>query len=121
MLYLSGLEASEIAERSTLLMKGFRDSGAKVGQREYDELAILCFVAQPIPSIVASVNEFSERLREALAWTSKASAFNLAASLAFVRLVGTDVELGALADAKLLLDMQAIVAARAAAGAAAAS
>ena len=121
-LYLSGLEASEIAERFTLLMQGFRDAGARMGQREYDELAILCFVAQPIPTIVASVMEFTQRLKAALSWTSQASAFNLAASLAFVRLVGTDVELGALADAKLLLDMQAIVAARAAAaGAAAAS
>ncbi|HGG56567.1 MAG TPA: DUF4003 family protein [Nannocystis exedens] len=120
-LYLSGLEAAEVAERFTLLMTAFRDAGARIGQREYDELAILCFLAQPIERIVESVLGFRDRLQAALKWTSKASAFNLAASLAFVRLVGTDVELGALADAKLLLDMQAIVAARQAAAAGAAA
>ncbi|MCB9701815.1 MAG: DUF4003 family protein [Myxococcales bacterium] len=120
-LYLSGLEAHEIAQRFSALMAAFRDAGAKIGQREYDELAILCFLAQPIERIVASVVDFRDRLQSALGWTSKATAFNLAASLAFVRLVGGDVELGTLADAKLLLDMQAIVAARAAAAAAAAS
>jgi len=66
-------------------------------------------VPQPIDMIVASVVEFRERLRAALSWTSKASAFNLAASLACTRLVGVKVELGALADAKVLLDIQAIV------------
>lgn len=120
-LYLSGLEASEIAERFTLLMTAFRDAGARTGQREYDELAVLCFLAQPIERIVESVISFRDRLLATLKWTSKASAFNLAANLAFVRLVGSNVELGALADAKLLLDMQAIVAARQAAAAGAAA
>ncbi|MEZ4379755.1 MAG: DUF4003 family protein [Nannocystaceae bacterium] len=120
-LYLSGLEADEIAERFTAMMTAFRDAGARVGSREYDELAILCFLAQPIAKIVESVVEFRERLQAALSWTSKASAFNLAASLAFVRLVGRDVELGTLGDAKLILDMQAIVAARQAAAIAAAN
>jgi len=120
-LYLSGLEATEIAERFTVMMKAFRAGGARIGQREYDELAILCFLAQPIDMIVGSVLEFRDRLLSALSWTSKASAFNLASSLAFVRMVGTDVELGTLADAKLLLDMQAIVAAQQAAAVAAAT
>lgn len=38
---------------------------------------------------------------------------SLAASLAFVQLVGTHARLGSLADAKLLLDMQGIVVERA--------
>lgn len=116
-LVLSGLAPAEVADRFALLVERFREGGARVGQAEYDELAILCFLAQPVERVVATVLEFRDRIRASLGWTEKGSAFNLAANLAFVRLVGADGELGTIADAKLLLDMQAIVVARQAAAA----
>jgi hypothetical protein len=120
-LYLSELDAPEVARRFALLAGGFRQAGHRIGQREYDEIATLCFLAQPVDRIVESVVEYREQLRDAVSWLSRPMAFSLGAGLAFVRLVGMDAQLGPLADAKLLLDMQAIIAARQAAAAAAAA
>ncbi len=117
-LYLSGLEPAAIADRYALLLDGFRKGGARIGQDQYDELAILCFLAWPVDRIVESVLGFRKQLLATLPWVGKSVALNLASSLAFVQVSGSDGALGPLADAKLLLDMQAIVAARAAAAAA---
>ncbi len=115
LLYLGGVEDDTIAARFALLMQGFRAAGLSVGREDYDELAILTFVAQPVDHVVGTVTELQGQLRERLRWLGKGPALSLAASLAFVRLAGQGTELGTLADAKLLLDMQAIVTARQAA------
>ncbi|HEY0139116.1 MAG TPA: DUF4003 family protein [Nannocystis sp.] len=120
-LYLSGVEPVAIADRFAALMNGFRAGGARIGQDQYDELAILCFLAWPVERIVQAVLEFRTQLLETQKWIGKDGALNLAASLAFIRIAGQDSALGPLADAKLLLDMQAIVAARQAAAVVAAS
>jgi hypothetical protein len=118
-LYLAGAEPNELADRFALLLAGFRDGGARIGQEQYDELAILCFLAWPVERIVATVLDYRTQLLATQSWIGKAGALNLAASLAFVHIAGADGTLGPLADAKLLLDMQAIVAARQAAASAA--
>lgn len=74
-----------------------------------------CFLARPAEHIVAAVIELRDQLCERLRWLRQGAAFSLAASLAFVRLAGERGALTTLADAKLLLDMQAIVTARQAA------
>jgi hypothetical protein len=63
------------------------------------------------------VAELRSRIAEELSWTETSMATSLAANLAFVRLLADerDGRVGALADAKLLLDMQSIVAMRQAA------
>lgn len=118
-LFLGGLEAPVIVARFSGLLAAFREAGAKIGTTEYDEVAILSFLAQPAATIVASVVELQAGLRARLKWLSARDGLSLGASLAFVRLVGNTGELGALADAKLLLDMQTIVTARQAASIAA--
>ena len=120
-LFIAGADPVELADRFALLLAGFRDGGARIGQEQYDELAILCFLAWPIERVVATVLDYRSKLLATQAWIGKAGALNLAASLAFVHIAGADGTLGPLADAKLLLDMQAIVAARDAATAAAVS
>jgi hypothetical protein len=123
MLALSPLEPPELVERFRLLAVAFDQAGVRIRQGEYDEVAVLCFLARPSERIVETVTGYTHAIRERLRWADRSTAFGLAANLAFVRLVGNDPELGALADAKVLLDMQTIVAARqaAAAGAAAGS
>jgi hypothetical protein len=118
-LFTTGLEPAEAASRFRLLRESFRTAGHRLGQAEYDELATLCFLAQPVDVIVDSVLGHRDRLRERISWLSKPMAFGLGAGVAFVRLAGRDAQLGPLADAKLLLDMQAVIAARTAAAAAA--
>jgi hypothetical protein len=112
-LYLADVPADELAERFALLMTGFRGRGVTIGQDQYDELAVLCFLAWPVDKIVEVVAEFRDRMRSTLPWLGRADALSLAANLAFVRLAGRDGLLGSLADLKPLLDMQAIVVARA--------
>jgi hypothetical protein len=121
MLALSPLEPSELVERFHLLAEGFDKAGTRIRQGEYDEVAVLCFLARPAPRIVETVTYYGNQIRERLRWAERANAFALGANLAFVRLVGNDPELGMLADAKTLLDMQTIVAARQAAATAAAA
>lgn len=112
-LYLADAEPEELADRFALLLAGFRgEADQHIGQRQYDELAILCFLAWPIERIVATVLATRDQLRATQSWIGKAGALNLAASLAFVRITADDGALGPLADAKLLLDMQTIIAAR---------
>ena len=120
-LYLSGLEADEIADRFARLAAGFKAAGVRVGQAEYDELAVLCFLARPLEAIVDSVVGMRDRIRKDLEGVDKSMAFSLGTSIAFVQLVAGHADLGPLADAKMLLDMQAILAARQAAMAAAAA
>ena len=119
LLYLTGVEPGVIVERYATILAGFRETGTRIGEDEYDELAILCFIAWPVEKIVATVSEFRDRLKTTFAGLSRTAALNLAASLAFTRLLPepeagqAGPALARLADAKLLLDMQAIVAARA--------
>lgn len=115
-LYLANVPALEVAERFILLKEELGRRGVRVGQDQYDQVAILCFLAWPVEKVVMTVLEFRDRMREAVPWLWKADALNLAASLALVRLAGQDGTLAPLADAKLLLDMQAVVEMRAASG-----
>ncbi|MBL9101185.1 MAG: DUF4003 family protein [Myxococcales bacterium] len=112
-LYLARVPPLELAERFVQLREALAGRGVRVGQAQYDEVAILCFLAWPVEKIVATVLEFRDRMREAVAWLGKADALGLAASLALVRLAGQDGTLASLADAKLLLDMQEVIDARA--------
>lgn len=115
MLVLSPLEPDELVERFRLLAVALEQAGVRIWQGEYDEIAVLCFLARPTERIVETVTGYATQIRERLRWADRSTAFGLAANLAFVRLVGNDPELGLLADAKVLLDMQTIVAARQAA------
>lgn len=117
-LYLSGADPLELVARFISLMEQFRGAGAKIGQPEYDDLAVLCFLALPAERIVATVVGIRDRLA-AGKWFTDRGDFGLASNLAFVSLIGHDDARGPLADAKLLLDMQMIVAARQAAATAA--
>jgi hypothetical protein len=121
MLVLSPLEPDELVDRFVTLATDFDAAGIRIRQGEYDEVAVLCFLAQPAKHIVEAVVAYTTQIRDRLSWANKSTSFGLAANLGFVRLLGNDPELGALADAKALLDMQTILAARQAAAAAAAA
>lgn len=121
MLVLSPLEPDELVDRFVTLATALDAAGIRIGQDAYDEVAVLCFLAQPSGRIVEAVVDYAAQIRDRLRWANKSTALGLAANLAFVRLLGNDPELGALADAKALLDMQTIIAARQAAATAAAA
>lgn len=117
-MYLSGADPSLIVERAARLCEAFRAKGYKIRGGDYDNIALLCFIAVPVERIVDTVLEMSVRVhRELSMWFGKAAAFNLAVSLAFVKMLQGDEALERLSDVKTLLDMQAIIAAQQAAGA----
>lgn len=120
-LFLAGAEPSVIVERFAALVEALRAGGAGIGTREYDEIAVLSFLARPIDSVVATVLELRDGLRARLKWLGTRDALTLAAGVALVRMVGSEGALGTLADVKLLLDMQAVVTARQAAAVASAA
>jgi hypothetical protein len=114
-LYVTGAPALDLADRFALLAAGFRANKITVGIAEYDDVAMLCMLSLPVDKIVATVTNYRDQLAAA-SWFTGRGHFSLATNLAFVHLVGSDPALGSLADAKLLLDMQAITAARQASG-----
>lgn len=113
-LALVALAPHEAADRFLEVASALRASGIKIGQTEYDEVAVLTFVPRSAEVIAADVAELRARLVDELSWTESSTATSLAVNLALVRLVANerDGRVGALADAKLLLDMQSIVAMR---------
>lgn len=107
-LSLHGAGADELAERFGQLIQAFHGEAVSIGQEEFDEIAVLCFLARPVERIVASVLDLRERVRAALPALGPAAAFCVGVDLAFVGLVHADRELDVLADTKLLLDMNTI-------------
>jgi hypothetical protein len=121
-LALVDVTPEEVTRRFLDIATALRDRGIRIGVTEYDEVAVLSFVPRAIDRIADAVVQYRSALDDALASLSGVLATSLAVNLAFVRLLFDEDGLGALADAKLLLDMQSIVAARqAAAGAAVAA
>ncbi|MBC8069530.1 MAG: DUF4003 family protein [Deltaproteobacteria bacterium] len=116
-LALVGLGPDEAADRFLAVATALRAGGVKIGQAEYDEVAVLSFVPRGAEVIATEVAELRMRIDAELSWAEDAMATSLAVNLSFVRLVAdeADTRVAALADAKLLLDMQSIVAMRQAA------
>jgi hypothetical protein len=122
---LVALAPEEAAARFLAIATALRDRGIKVRGGEYDEVAVLSFLPRSAPLVAERVAAMRGRIVAELAWHEDAMGTSLAANLAFVEMLQAepDARVGALGDAKLLLDMQSIVAMRQAAaiGAAAAS
>jgi hypothetical protein len=112
-LALSLLEPNELVDRFATLLKKFdRDGPIRMSRDEYDEVAVLCFLAQPCDLIVETVTGYARTMYARLRWPDSTRTFGLATNLAFAHLLGNDPELGALADLKVLLDMQELLIAR---------
>jgi hypothetical protein len=111
MLYLTGLEPDEIARRFARLVACLREVGYEVRRRDYDELALLCFLATPEEKIIEAVSAYATRIQSSVPQVGTDTALSLSTALTFLQLVGCDARLGPLADAKLLMDVQGMVAA----------
>ena len=102
-------KASVIASRFHALAEAFRSASARIWQSEYDELAILSFLNLPAAHVAQQVLENHAALRQVSPRPDRSLAFNLASSIAFVQLV-QPTELGpGIADAKAMMDMQALI------------
>lgn len=109
MLALANVSTRDLSQRFAALVADFADAKLATSFPHYDEIAVLCFLPRSTSSIVATVAEYDQRIREHVKWFELGHVFTFAVNLAFVHIVGNDRELGALADVKALLDMQWII------------
>jgi len=119
-MHLAPGSAHEIVGRAAALRDEFRGNKVKITQRDYDELAILSILQLPAWDVVSRVLAIRERLGEIRPRIDRALRFDLAVGIAFVDLVSSAAGSQRLADGRVLLSMQAMVAAQQAAIAAAA-
>ena len=120
-MYVAPGSAREVVARATALRDEFRANTVRISQRSYDELAILSILELPARRVVARVLELRDDLASVKPKIHKVLRFDLAAGIAFA-----DFALGvprpqSLGAAKVLLDVQAMLAAQAAAMAAGAA
>ncbi|MFC1851806.1 DUF4003 family protein [candidate division CSSED10-310 bacterium] len=120
-LYLTGLNAAEVATRYAHLADRFRAAGVRIWQSDYDELAILTFLDHPAERIVDNVLNYRAAMKELKPKLDASMTFNLAASLSFIELVQQNRDTSRITDVKALLDMQNIINTQQAAAAAAAA
>jgi len=117
---LAALAPDEAVSRFLSIAAALRERKVPVRGREYDEVAVLAFLPRSASQIAERVAVMHARLTAELAWHEDSVATSLATNLAFVEQLQAepDARVGALADAKLLLDMQSIVTVRQSSGSA---
>lgn len=114
LLYLAKDHPASIASRFHEIAETFRSRRVRVWQSEYDEVAVLTFTTEPAEEVVSKVLELQAELRTLKPRMSKSNAFNLACSLTFVDSVRSRKGSG-VANAKAMIDLNAIIAAQQAA------
>jgi hypothetical protein len=110
-LALSPRPPAELVERFANLVVAFEDVGIRVHRNHYDEVAVLCLLDVPAQRIADAVSAYQASIRSRLNWADREHTVPIAANIAFMRMLGDDPELDALADAKVLLDLQSVLAA----------
>jgi len=120
-LYLAPGQPAQIAQRYGQLANGFREKKVSIWQSDYDELAILTFLAHRPAHIVSTVLRYREDIAAFRPTPNRSMTFNLAASVAFLDMVRQDIDLKSISDARALMNVQAIIQAQQAAACVAAA
>ena len=100
-----------LVERYATVVGALADVDIQIHRGEYDEVATLCLLSATPARIAEAVCTYQAAIRSRLHWGDRSHTVPIAANLAFVRLLGEDPELDVLADAKVLLDLQSMLAA----------
>jgi len=117
LLYLSEGRAEVAARRAGVLVRRFKDHGVTIRRNDYDEVALLAFLLNDPEEIIARVLAYRDEARRLKPRPDKHVAFNIGANLAMLDLMRADQELLAISQVKLIVDVQAVVAAHRAAAA----
>lgn len=112
LLYLSAGRAELAVERAGELIRRFRAAGEPLRKNRYGEVAILAFLHDDPQEIVARVTACRDEIRRMRPRPDKVSAFKIACSVAFLEMMHLDEETVSIANAKLLLDVQAVIVAQ---------
>lgn len=120
LLFLAEGRAELAVGRAGELMRRFKARGRTIRRAHYDELAILSFLLDDPNQIVERVMNHFDHVRKLKPRPDKNLAFNIAANIAFLEFMRFDDELLSISRIKLIIDIQAAIAAQRAAAAAAA-
>lgn len=115
LLFLSEGRAELAADRAGELIRRFRSAGERLNRQRYGEVAILAFLENEPQEIVTRVAACRDELRRMKPRPDKAAAFKIACSITFLELMHLDDAALSVSQAKLLVDVQALIAAQQAA------
>jgi hypothetical protein len=71
---------------------------------------VLCLLDAPAQRIAEAVSAYQASIASRLNWCEREHTVPIAANIAFMRMLGDNPELDVLADAKVLLDLQNVLA-----------
>lgn len=112
LLYLSEGRAELAVGRVGELIRRFKIRGETIRRTDYDEMAILSFLLNDPQEIIERVVSYRDQVRQLKPRPDKRLAFNLGANIAFLDLMRFDDELLSISQTKLIVDVQAVVAAQ---------
>jgi hypothetical protein len=115
LLYLSAGRAELAVDRAGELIRRFRSAGEPLRKNRYGEVAILAFLHRDPQEIVARVAACRDEIRRPRPRPDKTEAFKIACSITFLEMMHLDEQAVSISHAKLLLDVQAVIAAQQAA------
>ena len=119
MMYLAPGSAREVAARAAAFKTRFKEHKVRVYQRDWDELAMLSILGEQPAPVVKRVVAIREELAEIRPRIEKATTFGLAVGIAFLEFATAPQHGGSVSHAKVLMDVQSLIAAQQAALAAA--
>ncbi len=117
LLYLSEGRADLAVGRAGELVRRFKARRTPIRRGDYDTIATLAFLLRGPQELVETVLGFRDQARALKPRPDKHQAFNIGAHMAFLDLVRFDEELQAITQIKLIVDVQAVIAAQRAAAA----
>jgi hypothetical protein len=115
MMYLAPGSAREVAARAAALKAKFKEHKIRTSQNDYDELAMLAILGERPAAVVKRVIAIRKNLAEIRPRIDRATTFGLAVGIAFLEFAATTQKDKSVSHAKVLMDVQAIVAAQQAA------
>jgi hypothetical protein len=117
LLYLAEGRAELAVSRAGELIRQFKTRGQIIRRTEYDEIAILSFLLNEPAEIIDRVLSYRDQIRELKPRPDKRLALNLGSNIAFLDFMRFDDDLLSVSQIKLIVDVQAVVAAQRAAAA----
>ncbi len=119
LLFFNPAPEREVERRFLELRTAFRAAGVRIWQNDFDEVALLTFVEQPVPTLVDFVVGLREEVRSLKPRPDATQTFSIAASLAVLECAPTHGAALAVRRAHDLTQLQQFVTAQQAAAAAA--
>ena len=121
MMYLAPGSAREVAARAAAFKARFKEHKVRVYQRDWDELAMLSILGERPAPVVKRVVAIRKDLAEIRPRIEKATTFGLAVGIAFLEFATAPQQGRSVSHAKVLMNVQSLLAAQAALAAAGAA